>query len=228
MGEILVGLFAVLVGAVFCFSGNVLMRLLFPLMGFFAGFSAGAAMIAGIGDDRFLGTVLGWVVGLGIGLLFALLAYFFYAFAVILTFASLGFSLMAGLLALLNLDWNWLVIILGTAAAVLFGIFALASNMPAIVLIVASSFLGSAIMIYGLMLVFNTAELGDFSSGKVRLIINNNLGLYILWLFGAISGSMAQARALSVETANMQQMWESSNSFNDFMVSSTAPKAKKK
>lgn len=220
MGEIIIGMFAILVGALFCFSGNALMRILFPFMGFFAGFSAGAGMITAISGDRFLGTVLGWVVGFFAGILFAVLAYFFYAFAIVLAFAGFGFAVTSGLLTLLNLDWNWLVVLLGTAVGVLFGITAIVMSLPLMVLVVATGFFGSAVVIYGLMLVFNTASLGDFSNGTVLQAIKDNVGLYILWVTLAITGSIAQTRMLNVEAEQMRGIWDSSKSLDELLAQS--------
>ena len=39
-GEILVGIFAILIGALFAFQGGNLLRIMFPFVGFFVGFSA--------------------------------------------------------------------------------------------------------------------------------------------------------------------------------------------
>ncbi len=218
MGEVIVGLFAILVGMSFCFSGNIFMRILFPFMGFFAGFSAGAGMMAAIGGDGFLGTMIGWVVGFFVGLLFAALAYFFYAFAIVLAFAGLGFSITAGLLALLNIDWNWLVVIAGTATGIIFGIAAIVTSMPLLVLVVVTGLFGSATIIYGLMLVFKTATLGDFSSGAVLQSIRDNIGLYVLWIGMAIGGFMAQTRALNDEAQQMKEIWDSSASLEELFA----------
>ncbi|MBP7807609.1 DUF4203 domain-containing protein [Candidatus Saccharibacteria bacterium] len=217
MGELVVGLFAILVGALFCFSGNIMMRILFPFMGFFAGFSVGAGAIAAISGDGFLGTVLGWTAGLFVGLLFALLAYFFYSFAIVLAFAGLGFSITSGLLSILHMDWNWLVVILGTVVGIIFGIFAIISSMPLIVLVIATAFFGSAVIIYGLMLVLNTASLGDFSSGAVWQDIRDRFGLYLLWIGLAIAGSMSQTTRLVEESQKMRELWESSATFDEFL-----------
>jgi hypothetical protein len=43
-------------------------------------------MVSAITGDGFLGTAFSWVVGFFVALLFAILAYFFYAFAVVLDF----------------------------------------------------------------------------------------------------------------------------------------------
>ncbi len=214
-GEIIVGIFAVLIGALFCFQGNILMRIFFPFIGFFTGFSVGAGFVSGITGDGFLSTVLGWVVGLSIAIIFAFLAYFFYAFAVVLLFAGLGFSLTAGFLSLLNIDWNWLVVLLGSIVGLVFGIMAIAMKLPIVVLIVGSSFLGAAIALYGLMLMFNTAQLGDFSNGVVLQTLNDHIGLYILWLMLGIGGSLAQVRILGEQTKMAEEYWKSSKTFSE-------------
>lgn len=227
MGEIIVGILAVLIGGLFAFQGGNLMRVIFPLVGFFAGFTAGAAMISGVTGDGFLATVLGWAVGLGVALLFALLAYFFYAFAIVLAFAGLGFSLAAGVLAFFHLDWNWLVIIVGSVVGVVFGLFAIASNLPMIALIVATSFFGVAMIVYGLLLVFNVARFGDFANGSVYLYIKSHTGVYVLWLTAGIVASFTQVRILGEQMKLAQEYWNSSLTLGE-LSQGQKPVAKKK
>lgn len=227
MGEIIVGILAVLIGGLFAFQGGNLMRVIFPIVGFFAGFTAGAAMISGVTGDGFLATVLGWAVGLGIALLFALLAYFFYAFAIVLAFAGLGFSLAAGVLAFFHLDWNWLVIIVGSVMGVVFGLFAIASNLPMIALIVATSFFGVAMIVYGLLLVFNVARFGDFANGAVYLYIKTHAGIYVLWLTASIVAAFTQVRILGEQMKLAQEYWNSSLTLDE-LSQGQKPAAKKK
>lgn len=228
MGEIIVGILAVLIGGLFAFQGGNLMRIIFPLAGFFAGFSAGAAMVSGITGDGFLSTIFSWVVGLCVALLFALLAYFFYAFAVVLAFAGLGFSLAAAILTLLHLDWNWLVILFGSVVGLGFGILAIASNLPMAVLIVATSFFGAAMAIYGLLLIFNVATFGDFSNGNVYEYIRSHVGAYILWLATGVTASITQIRILGEQTKLAQEYWNSSMTFEDFTQSQSKKTVSKK
>ena len=82
MNDIVVGLIAVLTGAVFCFRGYLAMRIIIPLWGAFAGFMLGAGIVAT--DAGFLATALGWIVGLAVALLFGLLAYLYDEVAVVL------------------------------------------------------------------------------------------------------------------------------------------------
>ena len=228
MGEILVGILAVLVGALFALQGGNLMRILFPLIGFVAGFSAGAGMISAVTGDGFLSTAFSWVVGFFVALLFALLAYFFYAFAIVLAFAGLGFSLAAAVLSIFNLDWNWLVIIVGTITAIAFGLFAAVGGLPMGVLIVATSFFGASMVIYGLLLVLNIASFGDFSNGEIYRAIRTNVGLYVLWVTAGVSATIAQFKVLGEQTKLAQEYWDKSMTFDELLQASTKPAKKKK
>ncbi len=228
MGEILIGIMAVFIGGLFALQGGNLMRILFPLFGFFAGFSAGAALVSGATGDGFLSTVFAWVVGFCVALLFAVLAYFFYAFAIVLAFGGIGFSLTAAVLSLFNLDWSWLVILLGTAVAIVFGLYAVVSGLPMMVLNVVTSFFGASMIIYGLLLVLNIASFGDFSDGTVYETIRSNAGLYILWLTFGITASITQLRILGEQMKLAQEYWDSSLTVNDFMVEAEKPAKKTK
>jgi hypothetical protein len=228
MGEIIIGIFAILIGGLFAFQGGNLMRILFPLAGFFAGFSAGAAMVSSITGDGFLSTVLGWMVGFFVALLFAALAYFFFAFAVVMAFAGLGFSLTAAVLSVFNIDWNWLVVILGTITGLVFGIVALVTSMPMMVLIVATSFFGASLVVYGLLLIFNVATFGDFSSGAVYAYIRSHAGVYILWVMAGISAALTQVKILGEQMKAAQEYWNSSPTFADLMQGEGTSSSKKK
>ncbi len=82
MTDVVLGILAVLAGAVFCFRGLPAMRIVIAFWGAFAGFGLGAALVAAIGGDSYLSTALGWVVGILVAILFAVLAYLYYAVAV--------------------------------------------------------------------------------------------------------------------------------------------------
>ena len=98
MQDLILGLVAIAAGALFCFAGYLAFRLIIPLWGFFAGFAFGAGLISSITDDGFLRTLLGWAVGLGCALVFALLAYLFYEVAVVVAMGSIGFALGTSIL----------------------------------------------------------------------------------------------------------------------------------
>ena len=90
LSVLVVAILALLIGLAFCFSGYRFFRLLIAIWGFFAGFELGAAGMAALFGQNFLGTTTGWVLGFVIGVVLALLAYFFYYIAVVLLGASIG------------------------------------------------------------------------------------------------------------------------------------------
>ena len=62
MNDIVLGVLAILIGAVFCFRGYFAMRIIIPIWGAFAGFVLGAGLVS-TGGDEFLSTALSWIVG---------------------------------------------------------------------------------------------------------------------------------------------------------------------
>ena len=139
MADIILGLLAILAGGVMLFAGRLVLRIVLPIWGFFAGFAFGAGLVAEFADERFLGTVLGWVLGLVFALIFAVLAYLFYAVAVILAMAAFGFAIGSGLVVALGIDWNWVAVLVGVAVGAVLGLVSVLGNMPMIVLVVFSS-----------------------------------------------------------------------------------------
>jgi len=74
--DFLIGLLLLVVGAAFCFVGYRFFRILIAIWGFFAGFNLGASGMVALFGQNFLGTVTGWVLGIVVGLVIAVLAYF--------------------------------------------------------------------------------------------------------------------------------------------------------
>lgn len=207
MADILLGLLAILAGGAMLLAGQFVLRLILPIWGFFAGFAAGAGFVADVGDDRFLGTVLGWVLGLVFGLVLALLAYFFYAVAVILAMASFGFAIGSGLVVALGIDWNWVAVLVGLAVGAIVGIASIFVNMPMLVLIVLGSIAGAVGVVGGLMLVFGSLNTADFSRGDFVDTVNNNWFWYVLLLVLIVFGVFVQLRQRLVLNQSVREYW---------------------
>src|SRR2546430_10483854 len=71
--DFLIGVLVLLVGATFCFVGYRFFRILIAVWGFFAGFNLCAAAMTALFGQNFLGTTTGWILGLVVGLVFAVL-----------------------------------------------------------------------------------------------------------------------------------------------------------
>ena len=207
MADILLGLLAVVAGAVMVFAGQFVLRMVIPIWGFFAGFAFGAGLWSQFADERFLGTVLGWVTGLFFALVFAVFAYLYYAVAVVLTMAAFGFAIGSGLIVALGIDWNWVAVLVGLTLGLVLGLVAAFGNMPMIVLSVASAIAGAVSVTAGLMLVVGSLNSADFTQGTVTESIKDGTGWYLLALALALVGIVAQTRQRSAMSRSVQETW---------------------
>src|SRR5690554_2479792 len=109
MTDVVVGVLALLVGLLLCFRGSGAMRVLLALWGAFTGFGLGAGLVAALTDQGYLATVTGWLVAIVLALVLAALAYLFYAVAIVLAFASMGFVLGQTPASVLGAGEPWLL-----------------------------------------------------------------------------------------------------------------------
>ncbi len=207
MADILLGVLAIIAGAVMLFAGQFVLRLMLPIWGFFVGFAFGAGLVAGLADERFLGTVLGWILGLVFALIFAVLAYLYYAIAVILTMGAIGFAIGSGIIVALGIDWNWLAVLVGLAIGVVIGIASIVANMPMIVLVILSSFAGAIGVVGGLMLLFGSLNTADFTRGAFTDRVADSWGWDLLLLVLAFVGIIAQARQAALRRQTINEVW---------------------
>jgi predicted flap endonuclease-1-like 5' DNA nuclease len=192
-------------GLALAFFGYRLFKFLLPIVGFLFGFGLGAQSIAILLNQSFLATVIGWVTGFFIGLLFAFLAYWIFIFAVAVVSAAfgylLGYVLMVGVFNT-TAFWGWLIGLL-LAFGLAFAVVYLKIYKYAIVIFTA--FLGASLSLTGLLLPFNVFKLTDFVSGAPlrSLLSRTDSWLLILtWLAVVVLGIIVQLRT-KTETAVM-------------------------
>ena len=207
MADIILGLLAIIAGGVMLFAGQLVLRFVIPIWGFFAGFAFGAGLVSELADERFLGTVLGWILGLVFALVFAILAYLFYAVAVILAMASFGFAIGSGLVVALGIDWNWVAVLIGVAVGALIGLVSVFANMPMIVLIILGSFAGAVGVVGGLMLLFGSLNSADFTQGAFTDAVQDSWGWYLLLVAVALVGIFVQTRQAIIVRRTIQDVW---------------------
>jgi len=207
MADILLGILAIVAGAAMLFAGQLVLRLVIPIWGFFAGFAFGAGLVADLSDERFLGTVLGWVLGLVFALIFAIFAYLYYAVAVVLVMATFGFAIGSGLVVAIGIDWNWVAVLVGLVVGAVLGILAIVTNMPMIVLVIFSSIAGAVGVVGGLMLLFGSLNSSDFTRGTFTDTVKDSWGWYLLLVVLAVFGIVVQARQQIAMRRSIHDVW---------------------
>lgn len=205
MNDIIVGVLAILTGAVFCFRGYLAMRIIIPLWGAFAGFMLGAGIVAG--DAGFLATALGWIVGVAVALAFGLIAYLFYEVAVMIGMIAIGFTLGTSLMVALGVTWSWVIVLSGVVLAVALAFVALVGDLPMTLLTVLTGLAGAATIVAGLMLVFGVTDLDEFDSAQTTETLNDDWWWYAIYLGLAVAGMVIQFTDVDRRRESLREAW---------------------
>ncbi len=200
--DILFGLLAGGLGLVLCFAGYQFARFLIPLWGLFAGFTIGAGAVANATNESFVGTTLGIFVGIVVGLIFALFAYFFFALAVVLLGASVGYWLGASFVGIFGSSDGFVATLIGLVIGALFGMAAIVFNMPKYFLIVVTAIGGALAIVGGILLVFNQMDAAVFSLHAVsRAVSNSWLWITVVAVLSAIGAGTQLKTTQEIELA---------------------------
>jgi hypothetical protein len=199
-----------LVGLVFCFRGYLAMRVVIPIWGGFAGFMFGAGLVDNFTDEGFLTSVLGWVVGIALALIFALLAYFYYEISVVIVMGAIGFTLGSTIMVALGVTWSWVIILVGLAVGGILAVVAVVADLPMALLTILTALAGASAAVTGLMLIFGVISLEDFDSVATTERLNDDWWWYVIFGVLVFAGMVAQIRTLSSLRASLREAWAES------------------
>jgi hypothetical protein len=210
LDDILIGILALVVGLVFCFRGYLAMRVVMPIWGGFAGFMLGAGLVDSFTDEGFLGSVLGWVVGIALALLFALLAYFYYEVSVVIAMAAIGFVLGTAVMVALGVTWSWVIVLVGVAVGAILALLAVVADLPMALLTILTALAGASAAVTGLMLIFGVISLQDFDSVATTERLDDDWWWYVILAVLVVAGIIAQIRSISDLRASLREAWTES------------------
>jgi hypothetical protein len=205
--DVVFGLIAIAAGALFCFRGYLAFRLIIPVWGAFVGFTLGAGVIDSVTDEGFLGTSLGWLVGLAVAVLFAVLAYLYYQVAVILAMGSIGFALGTSLMVAIDVPWSWVVILVGVALGALLAFAAIVTDLPMVLLVLLSALGGASAITLGIMLLSGAVNTEDFDQDAVTEQANDDWWWYVVYVVLAVVGIASQVRHTERLRRSMREAW---------------------
>jgi hypothetical protein len=203
-----VTLIALLFGTIVTFGGYRLFLVLLPIWGFFFGFGVGAQSVQLLFGENFLATVTGWVVGFIVALVFSLLSYLFYVFAVGMIAGSLGYGLGVGLVGLVSSQLNFVAWLVGMALAVVFIVVTFRFDLAKYMIIAATSIGGAAAVVATLALGVENVQFANLVSNPGATLFNASFIWTFLFFFMAIGGisfQLAVNRQWEIETYNR---WE--------------------
>jgi hypothetical protein len=201
------GMIALLFGMIVCFAGYRLFLVLLPIWGFFFGFGLGAQSIQALFGEAFLATITSWVVGLIVAVVFAVLAYLFYVFAVGLISFSLGYSatiaVLTGLLGqpILGGFIAWLIAVV---VGVVLALVVLRFNIQKIVIELATAVLGAGSIVGVFVLLFG-GPAAQIMENPVKYVLSTSPFWLIVFIVLAVAGFVLQYmhnRAWELQTYN--------------------------
>ena len=195
--DILVGILIGVVGLSLAFSGLRVFFAMLPIVGMITGFFAGATLISNWLGEGFLSTLTGWLVGLVIGVLFALVSYLWWYAGALFAAGASGSMLLTGLFSLFGMNNGFLLTIIAIVGAVVFIFLANMLNLPIYVVLVNTAIIGAYGVVGGLLLIFNQKDLYEFSWGVARQIAHANWFWWIVWVVVAAAGMMAQLQLVN-------------------------------
>jgi hypothetical protein len=213
MEQVIVGLILLVVGLVACFLGLRFWFILLPILGGVIGFFIGARIIQEIFGTGFLSTATSWIVGILLGIGFALLSWFVWYAGAIIVAAGVGASLASGLLHLVfDNPWGWVLFIVSLIGAIIFAVGALVLNLPIYIVIVNSALGGASLIISGILAMLGTITIGELANGSTVAVVDEarfqgaSWLWVIAWVVLAILGIVYQLRSIA-EVRLPEEKW---------------------
>lgn len=210
MSDVLIGILAVVIGLGFCFRGYLAMRVIIPLWGAFAGFMLGAGLVDAFDDTGFLATVLGWVVGAVLAVVFGLLAYLYYEVAVVIGMSAIGFALGTGAMVALGVTWSWVIILVGVGVGALLAVIAIVADLPMAILSVLTATGGATVIVAGLMLIIGVVDLEEFDSAATTQRLADDWWWYAIYIALVVAGLVSQMRSTMALRQSLRETWAAS------------------
>jgi hypothetical protein len=204
--DILVGVIMVAAGLALAFAGLRVFMLALPILGFIAGMSLGLEIMFWAFDEGILSTAAGIIVGFLIGIVFAVLSYMFWYFAVLLGAALIGASLGAGLMNVFNVDTNWVILVASIIGGILAAFVTLALDLPVYWVIVVTAFNGAIWTVIGVMLIFDQIDRDHLTYGTLWAAVEESWLWIIAWIVVAALGLGSQLTKLA-EALLPQDKW---------------------
>jgi hypothetical protein len=190
-------LIALVIGVAITYNGYRWFLILLPLFGFVWGFGLGAQTLQALFGTAMFATVTSWVVGLIVGVVFAVLSYFIYLFGVALFAGALGYSLALIIMQAIGFNLNFLTWLIGIVAAVALAFVVLKFNIQKYVIIIGTSIIGASTVVASVIYAFspNKELINQFTQLAVKAAISTSFWWWIIFILMVGSGIYIQIRS---------------------------------
>lgn len=183
MNDIAFGILLVLTGLGLTFTGLRVYLLMLPVFGFVSGFFLGASVTASWLGESLLASIGGWIAGLSLGLIFAILSYAWWYVGAILATSAVGAMIGMALMAVMNVTIEWVIWLVAFAIGAFFAYMAIAVNLPVYVVLINTAIGGATMAVAGTLLLLGEVETNQMRWGAARRAID---GSWIWWVAVAL------------------------------------------
>lgn len=208
MNDVILGILAIAIGALFALRGYLTMRVVIPIWGSLIGFMLGAGIGGAATNAEFLGNVASWIIGILLAFAFAALAYLYYEVSIVLAMAGIGFMLGSSVMVALNVTWGWLIVLAGVVVAVGLGILAIVAELPMLLLTLLTAAAGSSAVVGGIMLLTGSIDTSEVSKSGVLGAIDASPQWWLLYIVILLVGVFTQFRALDGIQGTLREQWD--------------------
>jgi hypothetical protein len=188
-------LLLIMLGLALLFSGYRFFQLLISIWGFVAGFQFGASILSNWFGQGFLTTVIGWVLGLLVGIFAATLAYLFYAAAVVILAGVVGYQLGIGVMAGIGFNEGFVTFLVGLLLGLALVALAIFLHFPKVLILILTSLAGAELLLGGIFLAFGRITLTGLRFGAVGAMLQDSWFWGLLYLAIAAIGFYFQWRS---------------------------------
>jgi Domain of unknown function (DUF4203) len=201
--DLIPALIAVAVGLVACFFGYRLFRAVLPVFGFVVGAIVGAQAVFLIFNEGIFATLLSIVAAVVVGIVFGLLAYFWWALGIVLAVGGMGFAIGNALLPALGLDLDIVSWLLGLAVGAGFAIAAIVLRLPRAIVVALTALWGAGATLGGVLIVLGQIEPEELGYGAVDAVVSESFLWLVVFLALAVVGAVWQA----MTTSDIEAIW---------------------
>jgi hypothetical protein len=203
-----IAVIALFYGSVLCFAGYRFFLFLLPIWGFLFGFGVGAQTMQAIFGTGFLSTVVSWVAGFVVALVFAVLSYLFYFLAVALLAGSIGYALGVGFMELIGFDFGLLTWLVGIVLGIIFAVGTLMLNIQKWVIIIATALMGAGVIVGTFLFLIGDLPTSALVANPVKAVLNNSPIWFIIFLVLAVLGFVSQYQTSRLWTVEEYNRWD--------------------
>jgi hypothetical protein len=207
---LLFSLLAIVIGAALILYGYRIFLVLLPVFGFFAGFWVGASAMQWTLNENFLATLFSIIVGVVLGIVFAIASYAVYFAGVAVVAFAFGAMIAAGIMTFIGFEAGGVVSLVALAAGVLLAVITFQKNLQKYFIMGIMSLGGGNLVVLGILVLIGQVSLEVLRANgdMIGPVLAAGALWVIIWLGLAIAGLVYQIRTSSDFEFSMDDLKE--------------------